>query len=158
MVVFGQVWSNSIDCQLDEWLVFSGILRLFRIFIYLLHYLSCHVHSKLWEVKLPLQLSCGISQGIRSTVFSGKKLTPQMMMLSMMPQRMGNAPAMRACSTESTLPLQRGRFSSKSSHKIPHSSPVRARYGVSLGGSNLHSYSAPVTAAMCTMPCYIGPR
>ena len=44
------------------------------------------------------------------------------------------------------------------SQKIPHISPVRARYGVSFVGSDLDWYSASVPAMMCAITCYIIPR
>ena len=40
----------------------------------------------------------------------------------------------------------------------PHSSPVRARYGVSLVGSNSDSCPASVTIMMYAISCYIIPR
>ena len=47
------------------------------------------------------------------------------------------------------------RFSPKPSQKTPKSSPFQVRYGVSLVGSNLHSYSASVTAVICTISCLL---
>ena len=44
------------------------------------------------------------------------------------------------------------------SQKTPHSSPVRARYGVCFVGSNLKYYSVPVTAATLTISYHIGPH
>ena len=44
---------------------------------------------------------------------------------------------------------------SNSSQKIPHSSPIRARYGVSFVCSNSDLYFASITAVMCAMSCYI---
>ena len=44
------------------------------------------------------------------------------------------------------------------SQKTHHSSPVRARYGVSFVDSISYSYSTPVTAVMYAISCYIGLR
>ena len=58
----------------------------------------------------------------------------------------------------SAVLLWRGQFSPKSSQNTSHSSPVRARYGVYLVGSNCDSFSASVTAVMYAISCYIEPR
>ena len=42
--------------------------------------------------------------------------------------------------------------------ETPHSSPVRASYGVSFVGSHSDLYSASVTAVMHTISFHIGPR
>ena len=47
---------------------------------------------------------------------------------------------------------------SQNIHKAPHSSPVRARYGVSFVGSDSNWYPASVPAVVCETSCYIGPR
>ena len=56
------------------------------------------------------------------------------------------------------MPLQRGNFLSKYSRKARHSSPVRARYGVSFVGSAADWYSASISPVICTISCYIRPR
>ena len=40
--------------------------------------------------------------------------------------------------------------------KAPHSSPVRASYGVSSVTSNCDLYSPPSSAVICTIACYTG--
>ena len=44
------------------------------------------------------------------------------------------------------------------SRKTPHSSPVRARYGVCFVGSASDWQSASIPAMMCAIWCYIGPN
>ena len=56
------------------------------------------------------------------------------------------------------VPLKRGPFSPKSSHKTPHSSPVRARYVVSFVGPTSYLYSASISAMMYAISCYTRPR
>ena len=48
--------------------------------------------------------------------------------------------------------------SQTSSRKTPHSSPVRARYGVSLVSINSYLCAASITAALYVISFYIGPR
>ena len=47
-------------------------------------------------------------------------------------------------------------FSPKSSQNTSHNSPVRARYGVYISGSNCDLYSTSITATTYTISCYIG--
>ena len=47
---------------------------------------------------------------------------------------------------------------SQNIHKTPHSSPVRARYGVSFVGSDSNWYPSSVHAVMCAISYYTGPR
>ena len=54
--------------------------------------------------------------------------------------------------------VQCGKFYLKKSQKIAHSSPVRARYGVSLVDSASDWYFTPDSAEMYAISCYIGSR
>ena len=45
----------------------------------------------------------------------------------------------------------------KSSQYAPHSSPVRARYGVSFVGINYNVCNSSVFAVLCPVSCYVGP-
>ena len=56
----------------------------------------------------------------------------------------------------SAVPLLHDQFFTKSSLRTPHSSPVRARYGVSFVNSNSDLYSTSVTAVLCAISCYTG--
>ena len=56
------------------------------------------------------------------------------------------------------VPLQRGQFSPKSSQETLHSSPVRARYGVSFVNTNSGWCFASVSVFMFKIPCYVWPR
>ena len=49
-------------------------------------------------------------------------------------------------------------FSPKFTRKTLHSSPARARYGMSLVDQNPDAHSASVTEVMHAILCYIGPR
>ena len=55
----------------------------------------------------------------------------------------------------STVPLQRGQFSPKSSQNAPHSSPVRARYGAPFVCSNFELYLAALNTVIYAISCYI---
>ena len=46
----------------------------------------------------------------------------------------------------------------QNSQNTPHSSPVRAKYGVSFAGTNFDLCSASVTAVLCAISRYIGSR
>ena len=56
----------------------------------------------------------------------------------------------------SMVPLQPGHFFPKTSQNTSHSSPIRARYGVSFVDWHSKIYSAPVTEVTYAMSCYIG--
>ena len=55
----------------------------------------------------------------------------------------------------SALSIYRGHFSSYNPRKTPHSSPVRARYGVSFVGANLSKFYHFNCCAVCTILSYI---
>ena len=60
--------------------------------------------------------------------------------------------------TYSAMPLLRGQFSKKYQQKAPHSSPVRARYGVSFVDPGSDWYSSSVSTIINAVSYYIAPR
>ena len=54
------------------------------------------------------------------------------------------------------VPLKHSQFSPNSSQETPHSSPVRASYGMSCVNTNSDLRSAPATKLLYAIPCCIG--